>query len=72
MSTNLLSSTGILFIISSPSGAGKTSVSKFILGDDSKVIFSISATTRKPREGELDGREYLFKSDDEFEKMVRC
>ena len=71
MSTNLLSSTGILFIISSPSGAGKTSVSKFILGDDSKVIFSISATTRKPREGELDGREYLFKSDDEFEKMVK-
>ena len=71
MSTNLLSSTGILFIISSPSGAGKTSVSKFILDDDSNVIFSISATTRKPREGELDGREYLFKSDDEFEKMVK-
>ena len=60
MNSNLLSSEGTLFIISSPSGAGKTSVSKRILETDPKVTFSISATTRKPRDGEVEGREYFF------------
>ena len=70
MDPNLLNSEGVLFIISSPSGAGKTSISKRILKNDPKVTFSISATTRMPREGERDGREYFFKSNTEFEKMV--
>ena len=70
MDSNLLSSAGILFIISSPSGAGKTSVSKWILKNDSNFVFSISATTRMPREGEKDGREYFFKTNKEFERMI--
>jgi guanylate kinase len=70
MNSNLLSSEGTLFIISSPSGAGKTSVSKRILETDPKVTFSISATTRKPRDGEVDGREYFFKTNTQFDKMI--
>ena len=70
MNSNLLSSEGTLFIISSPSGAGKTSVSKRILETDPKVTFSISATTRKPRDGEEDGREYFFKTSTQFDKMI--
>jgi len=70
MNSNLLSSEGTLFIISSPSGAGKTSVSKRILETDPKVTFSISATTRKPRDGEVEGREYFFKTSTQFDKMI--
>ena len=61
---------GILIIISSPSGAGKTSVSKKILGRDHGVTFSVSATTRKPRSGEIDGKEYFFISKQKFEDMI--
>ena len=70
MNSNLLTSEGTLFIISSPSGAGKTSVSKHILANDPNVTFSMSATTRTPREGEVDGREYFFKTSAEFDKMI--
>ena len=70
MDSDILSSEGILFIISSPSGAGKTSISKRILENDSKVTFSISATTRMPRGDEKEGREYFFKTQDEFKEMV--
>ena len=70
MNSKLISSEGTLFIISSPSGAGKTSVSKRILETDPKVTFSISATTRKPRDGEVDGREYFFKTNTQFDKMI--
>ncbi|MDG2474386.1 MAG: guanylate kinase [Paracoccaceae bacterium] len=72
MDSNLLYSEGILFIISSPSGAGKTSASRRILNDDPNVTFSISATTRMPREGEKEGREYFFKTNSEFENMVQA
>ena len=71
MNSNLLSSEGILFIISSPSGAGKSSVSKHILNNDTNVNFSISVTTRSPRHGEEDGREYFFKTEKEFTQMVQ-
>ena len=70
MKSNLLSSEGTLFIISSPSGAGKSSVSRRILENDNKVTFSISATTRSARAGELDGREYFFKSQAQFDDMI--
>jgi len=70
MNSDLLSSEGILFIISSPSGAGKTSVSKRILANDPRVTFSISSTTRLSREGEVDGIEYFFKTNAQFDKMV--
>lgn len=61
---------GLLIILSSPSGAGKTTLSRRLLADDDAISFSISATTRKPRPGELDGREYFFKTPEAFQEMV--
>lgn len=61
---------GLLIILSSPSGAGKSTLSRRVLEDDPDVIFSVSATTRAPREGEVDGREYYFKTRDEFMELV--
>lgn len=61
---------GILIILSSPSGAGKSTLSKRVLEDDPDVSFSISATTRSPRPGEVDGKDYYFKTRDEFLSLV--
>ena len=61
---------GILIILSSPSGAGKSTLSKRVLEEDDQVVFSVSATTRSPRQGEENGREYFFKSREEFEALV--
>jgi guanylate kinase len=61
---------GLLLIVSSPSGAGKTSLSRRLVADHAELTLSISATTRKPRPGEENGREYLFVSDAEFDAMV--
>jgi guanylate kinase len=61
---------GLLIILSSPSGAGKSTLARKLLSNDEDARFSISATTRPPREGEQDGREYFFKSRDDFEEMV--
>lgn len=61
---------GLLFILSSPSGAGKSSISRALLADDKDLTFSVSATTRPARPGEEDGRDYFFKSRDEFRAMV--
>lgn len=61
---------GILFVISAPSGAGKTSISKQILQDFPKMHRSISYTTRKRRPGEEDGHDYHFISNDDFQTMV--
>ena len=61
---------GILIILSSPSGAGKSTLSRRLLEFDPAVRFSISATTRPPRPGEQEGRDYFFKSRREFEAMV--
>ncbi len=58
---------GILIILSSPSGAGKTSLARVLVKDDKNLSFSVSATTRKPRPGEKDGREYHFVSNETFE-----
>ena len=52
--------TGTLFIVAAPSGAGKTTLVGRLLGDDPRVMHSISYTTRSPRPGEQDGREYNF------------
>jgi guanylate kinase len=62
---------GLLLILSSPSGAGKSTLSRMLMAWDPTMRFSISATTRKPRPGEQDGREYYFRSREEFEAMVR-
>ncbi len=61
---------GLLIILSSPSGAGKSTLSKRVLMDDDEVVFSVSATTRAPREGEENGREYYFHSRDEFKNLI--
>lgn len=61
---------GLLIILSSPSGAGKSTLSRRVLSEDPEVQFSVSATTRAPRPGEVDGREYYFKTREEFESLV--
>ena len=61
---------GILIILSSPSGAGKSTLAGRLMKWDTSLSFSVSATTRAPREGEHDGREYFFRSDEEFRRMV--
>jgi guanylate kinase len=62
---------GLLLILSSPSGAGKSTLSRRLMAWDRTMRFSISATTRAPRPGEEDGREYYFRSRDQFESMVK-
>ena len=62
---------GILIVVSGFSGSGKGTLMKELLGRyPDTYALSISATTRSPREGEIDGREYFFVSKDEFEKMI--
>lgn len=61
---------GLLIILSSPSGAGKSTLAKRLMAWDPTLRFSVSATTRPPRPGEEDGREYYFRSREAFEKMV--
>ncbi|HYL59429.1 MAG TPA: guanylate kinase [Candidatus Acidoferrales bacterium] len=59
---------GIIFILSAPSGAGKTTISRAALKEIAGLEASISLTTRAPREGEVDGVDYRFVSDDEFKR----
>jgi len=61
---------GILIILSSPSGAGKSSIARLLMEWDKNIVFSISSTTRDPRPGEKDGREYNFTSMNEFKNLV--
>ena len=61
---------GILIVVSGFSGAGKGTLMKELLKNYDNYALSISATTRNPREGEVDGREYFFKTKEEFEKMI--
>ena len=61
---------GLLIILSSPSGAGKSTLAKRLMLWDPTLRFSVSATTRAPRPGEEDGREYYFRSRAEFQTMV--
>lgn len=63
---------GVMFVLSSPSGAGKSTLTRLLLERISGVSLSISATTRPPRPGEVDGRDYLFVSKDAFEAQVRA
>ncbi|WP_017664950.1 guanylate kinase [Porphyrobacter sp. AAP82] len=61
---------GLMFILSSPSGAGKTTLSRMLLAKDPEIMLSVSATTRPPRPGEIDGVHYHFVSPDRFQAMV--
>ncbi|MDD6572921.1 MAG: guanylate kinase [Thermoflexaceae bacterium] len=61
---------GLLIVVSGFSGAGKGTVMKRLIEKYQSYALSISATTRSPREGEVDGREYFFKSVEEFKEMI--
>jgi len=61
---------GIMVILSSPSGAGKTTLVK-LLSKDNNFFVSISHTTRKPRSNEIDGKDYFFVKDEEFRRLIK-
>jgi guanylate kinase len=61
---------GVLFVLSSPSGAGKTTISRMLLADDPSLALSVSATTRPMRPGEVDGVDYHFVDTPRFKAMV--
>ncbi|WP_188205753.1 guanylate kinase [Alkalibacillus aidingensis] len=61
---------GILFILSGPSGVGKGTVRKALFEQDPDLAYSISVTTRNPREGEENGVDYFFKTKEEVERMI--
>ncbi|MEA1014985.1 guanylate kinase [Sphingosinicella sp. LY1275] len=61
---------GLLFVLSSPSGAGKSTIAKMLLARDQDISLSVSATTRPIRDGEIDGRDYHFVTDADFDRMV--
>ena len=70
MTARAASRRGLLLILSSPSGAGKSTLARRLMDWDPTIRFSVSATTRAPRPGEQDGREYHFVSRPAFEDMV--
>ncbi|EGD52980.1 guanylate kinase [Thermoanaerobacter ethanolicus JW 200] len=61
---------GLLIVLSGPSGAGKGTICKALMEKEKNLKLSISATTRQPRSGEIEGKNYFFKSEEEFEKMI--
>lgn len=61
---------GLLIILSSPSGAGKSTLAKRMREWDPSIVFSVSATTRAPRPGEVNGQDYMFLSETEFKHSV--
>ncbi len=61
---------GLLIILSSPSGAGKSTLSQRLRAWDPTISFSVSATTRTPREGEVEGQDYFFLTQDQFKRDV--
>lgn len=62
---------GLIFILSAPSGAGKTTLRQALLGLFADIRYSVSFTTRAPRAGEVDGRDYVFVSTEQFEDGIR-
>ena len=71
-SPDTLQRRGLMFILSSPSGAGKTTISHMLLHADAEINLSVSATTRPIRPGEVDGKDYHFVSQAEFDRMVEA
>ena len=64
-------SKGKLFVVSGASGVGKSTVLKHLMAEHSNLLFSVSATTREPRPGEVDGVHYYFITHDKFQDMIR-
>jgi guanylate kinase len=67
---NLIHRRGLMMVLSSPSGAGKTTISRRLLEADNEISLSISVTTRAPREGEVNSRDYHFIDTTEFNLLV--
>ena len=67
---NLIGRRGLMLVLSSPSGAGKTSIARRLLDEDSALEISVSVTTRKRRPGEVEGRDYHFVDRDSFHIMI--
>jgi guanylate kinase len=63
---------GLLIVLSSPSGAGKSTISRMLLAADTEVTMSVSATTRPRRPGETEGADYHFVTDAEFDRMIEA
>ena len=61
---------GLMLVLSSPSGAGKTTLSRKLLQSDDQITMSVSATTRPPRPGEVDGKDYFFVEEKRFDDMI--
>src|SRR4051812_7158198 len=61
---------GLLLVLSSPSGAGKSTIARMLLAADDRIGMSVSATTRAIRAGEIDGKDYHFVDEARFEQMV--
>lgn len=70
MTSGLSGRRGLVFVLSSPSGAGKTTITRALLDGDAGLSMSVSVTTRPPREGEVDGRDYRFIDRPAFEQLV--
>lgn len=70
MATDTLHRRGLMLILSSPSGAGKTTIARKLLEEDGEIAMSVSVTTRPIRPGEVEGKDYHFVSPAEFEQMV--
>ena len=66
-----MSKEGKIIVLVSPSGGGKTTIAKRLLSEFEKIKFSVSATTRKPREGEVDGVHYQFISEKRFKELIQ-
>jgi len=63
---------GLIIVVSAPSGAGKTTVLKRLMQRHPEIVFSVSATTRTPRPGEENGKDYFFFSEEEFRKGIEA
>jgi guanylate kinase len=71
MGSSAIGRRGLLLVLSSPSGAGKTTITRLLVERDGNLSVSISATTRPPRANEVDGKDYYFVSNARFDQMVR-
>jgi len=70
--SNEMQRRGLMLVLSSPSGAGKTTLSRRLLQTDPDIVMSVSATTRAPRPNEVEGQDYFFVSSEKFDEMVEA